>query len=133
MNNDRWEFVASLLEDKFNIPRETIDLVASIDVLKMCVSGSSNKSISRFLDISEQSVEDTVQKYLGFPGWNNDLDLNIYQVGKNLDKYRYMNLETFTNEVKAVSPYYTDDVIEEMYLACITLQNIENKIEKDWK
>jgi hypothetical protein len=73
---DLWENVKGFYKEKFDIEPEIVDLFCDFSVLLLCVSGSSNKSISNFLDMDALDVENTLLKYYGFPGWLDDLEIN---------------------------------------------------------
>lgn len=90
-----WDEIKQFYRDKFDIEPEIVDLFCDFSVLLLCVSGSSNKSISEFLDIDIDEVENVNQKYFGFGGWIKDLPINpirLYKEGKVGDAGEFITM-----------------------------------------
>ena len=76
MNEEKWIVIKQFYLDNFNIPGDLVDLLADSNILTMCVSGSSNESISKLLDIDIESVKQIIKSVFEFDGWEKDLDIN---------------------------------------------------------
>lgn len=75
-----WTQILQFYKDKFNLEPDMVDLATNFDILKMCATGASNKTIADFLNIDEELVTNTIDKYLGFTGWEEDLKYNPYKI-----------------------------------------------------
>jgi hypothetical protein len=86
MNEERWKVIRQFYMDTFGISPDLVDLLADKDILTMCVSGASNRSISTALDIEEEDVKKVIQAIFDFNGWEKDLSINPLILNDVLDK-----------------------------------------------
>jgi len=94
MNEEKWKVIKQFYLDNFDIPGDLVDLLSDNDILTMCVSGSSNSSISRILDIDEDSVKNVIVAIFGFDGWVADLSFNPLRVANTKGEYLANNSMT---------------------------------------
>jgi hypothetical protein len=127
---DRWDRVKQFYKDKFNIEPALVDIMSEIDVLKLCATGSSNKSISKFLDLDEEFVSETISKRLGLNGWVADLPFNPFRMYKSLGAP--YDLESFRNIVIISYGYQSDLEINKMYNAAGIVVNLEKLLDEQW-
>lgn len=133
MNSNRdWEIVKDFYVTTFSVPEELVDLVASSDVLLMCVSGACNESISNTLSIDVDIVGEILSTVLDFDGWDEDLNLNPYFVYNSMKSSTGFGVDSFIHDVSITNKEYTTSQIETMYRVCSIFSQIEGRIEKDW-
>jgi hypothetical protein len=78
MINKNWKQLKKFYKTQFNLNGEILEILADYDVLLLCVSGLSNLTISKFLDITTSEVRKIIMKNLHFLGWEEDLKWNPY-------------------------------------------------------
>jgi hypothetical protein len=133
MNEERWNVVRQFYMESFGVAPELVDLMASNEILLMCVSGSSNSSISRILNIDIEDVQDIISTIFNFDGWDDDLEFNPYQIYQIDNEYI-----AFVGEIAELIEHFmlTDwdiDDINTMYFNCQIYSEIEDKLEVGWK
>ena len=82
---ETWNQVKQFYKDKFDLEPNMVELATNFDILKMCATGASNKTIADFLEIDEELVSAVIDKYLEFSGWEFDLPTNpmkLYNAGE---------------------------------------------------
>ena len=132
MNEVKWETVRQFYMESFGIAPELVDLMASNEILLMCVSGSSNESISRILNVDKESVAEILDVILTFPGWEKDLDFSPYRIFKEDSSFIGFTgqvLETIGPEDAGINL----QTIKIMYNNCKIYESIEEKLEIGWK
>jgi hypothetical protein len=133
MNEERWNAVRKFYMDNFNITPELVDLMASNDVLLMCVSGSSNSSISKILDIDEATVAEIIHTVFNFSGWGSDIELNPYNLYKDDSSYiSFVGSVVDLNLEFNLNPALGIEQINTMYFNCLIYSEIEDKLDKEW-
>jgi hypothetical protein len=134
MNEKRWNAVRQFYMESFGVAPELVDLMACNDVLVMCVSGSSNDSISRVLNMDDTSILEILTTVLDFRGWREDLPFNPYAYYRSLPSIRGNSLySSFREEVIIMfGPHIIEGDICEMYRICKTYCAIEERLERDW-
>ena len=86
MVNEVWEDIKEFYNNEFGISPELVDVMSSLEILVMCVSGYSNATISKTLSISEREVSSVIRNYLRFDGFSTDLKYSpIREYGTNRD------------------------------------------------
>ena len=78
MINKNWIQLKKFYKTQFNLNGEVLEMLADYDILLLCISGLSNLSISKFLDITVREVRKIIMKNLHFLGWEEDLKWNPY-------------------------------------------------------
>lgn len=126
------EALKALYKEKFNIDGPLVDLMSNRDILQLTASGTSFNSVSRFLDIELEEVKLVNRDFFGFDGWDVDLDLNPLAIYTNMTNLHYFTYEVFANEIKTISPYFTDEVLEKMYDVCTKFYTLDKLLEEAW-
>ena len=71
-----WIDLVKFYGDNFHIPAIVVEYMVVLDILRESVTGYSNSRISNKYDLSIQEVSEILNEFLGFAGWNFDLDFN---------------------------------------------------------
>ena len=140
MNELRWNAVRQFYMESFGISPDLVDLMASNEILLMCVSGSSNCSISRILNIDEESINEIISTIFDFDGWEEDLEFSPYHIYEQDESNiafigSIVDLFIGTGRVNLSKPNKGSITIEEidlMYRICTIYRSIEDKLEKEW-
>ena len=131
-NEKKWKAVRQFYMDSFGIAPELVDLMASNEILLMSVSGASNKSISRILNIDETSIGEILLTVFDFAGWKEDLFFSpyrLYEIDRSL--VGFIVLVKDTNELSNLTNIGIED-IEIMYNMCSIYSEIESRLDTDW-
>jgi len=124
-----YEDIKNYYASNLKIKPKYVDIMADLEILRLCASGLANKSISRVLDVETSEIEKVIHKYLKFYGWLEDLDINpliLYQ-------------KVFGNKLRFVEDYVliTGDYSRYSIRAVYEIVNRYTKIEEDtvrhWK
>jgi hypothetical protein len=123
MENEKWQDIQKLYEEKFNIPPRIIDLVACDDILLLSVSVLSNETISNQTGYDLIYVTSVIKTFLEFDGWEHDLDINpffVYNKDKTYDFYAI--------NVTTVSAITTAKQKETSYCLCKRFDNLRKEV-----
>jgi hypothetical protein len=121
-----WDLVKKYYQDTFNVPPRYLDLAACIDILRLCVEGYGNLTISRRLKLPVDYIEDVLYDFLNFYGWDADLDISpiaIYNLSANDFEYyrqRFLMLSPF---------YYNDRLIKKSFKVCQRYKELLKELE----
>ena len=126
------EALRILYKEQYNIDEVMVELMSDRDILHLTASGTSNKSISTFLNIDADEIARVNKIFYGFDGWIVDLDINPMTVYSNMTKLGYFDYETFRNELDLLSPYYEEDQIKLIFEVCSKFKTIEKLLEEEW-
>ena len=129
MNEKKWNNIRQFYMESFGIAPELVDLMASNEVVLMCVSGSSNESISSILNMDIESISEILDVILSFSGWTKDLEFNPYNY--------YKEDSTLIGFIGSIREACSDDtitldIITTMYNICKTYDQIEGTLDRDW-
>lgn len=119
---ETWNQVKQFYKDKFDIEGSMVELATNFDIIKMCATGASNKTIADFLEIDEQLVTNIIDKYLGFVGWEVDLEFSPYKV------YKDNNFTSNTN----LSEFMEKGLIEYTFKMVSTVVELERLLDEKW-
>jgi hypothetical protein len=135
MNEKRWNAVRQFYVESFGINPDVVDLMASNEILLMCVSGASNRSISLTLNMDESDVQEIISTILDFSGWTVDLDVNPLKIYSSLGyKGGYRRFTAFYDEMTKL--YFTvidDKKIQTMFRTCRVYEQIAQRLDAEWK
>jgi hypothetical protein len=129
MNEERWNTVRQFYMESFGIAPELVDLMASNEILLMSVSGSSNQSISRILNIDIDSIKEIISTIFDFDGWSTDLEfspLHVYESDNSYIAFVGAVVELFGQDK------ITIEEINTMHRNCEIYESIANKLDKEW-
>lgn len=108
------------------MPSDLVDLVADNDILKMFISGSSNKSISNLLNVDVKSVEKVLVHIFNHKGWKYDLNFSPYGIYyRTTDKIQFVSvvMELIQDD---------EDLANRLHAMCRTYRDIENRLNEFW-
>jgi hypothetical protein len=127
MNDDTWNQVKDFYTQKFGIAPELVDIAPVLDLLRLCASGSSNKTIALFYEENEEWLADMFDAYLGFRGWQNDLKFSPLMYYKQRG---FKTEQEFIDEVTMRFGY--NPATKEMYNACVVVEQLERLFDEKW-
>lgn len=123
MKDKTWEEIRLFYLQRFDIDPELVDIVADMEILKLCVSGASNDHIADSLELSTVHVSDTIQRYFHFPGWRVDLDINPLSLYRKNSDYVQMS-----RSISNLSP----EEIRICHGVCSIYDELEALINEHW-
>ena len=122
--------------DSFGISPELVDLLADNDILVMCVSGSSNATISRNLDIEIESINTIILTILDFTGWKYDMGINPLSIYNDLafvnNKGGYPLFKEFDAVITKKDPSIGEKDRKTMFRVCKLYDSISSRLDKEW-
>lgn len=125
MANAEWAKFKLLFSDLFKVDSRMADLIAVQEILLFCVSGRSVRSISLYLNVSEEYVREVLYEFLKFQGFEYDLDLSPISVFK-----RHKDFDSFVIEIQTLSPVTIDKEFIIWYNICNKYDSIREEIAK---
>lgn len=125
MEHTGWDLIKKLYEDNFDVNGHVIDYVAVNDILKFCVSGFSNEKISGLLKLDQAYVHKVIYNFLGFYGWEADLDLSPWRIFCRVNGSKF----AFAKEIEVLTNLVNDDIIELAFRICSIYNSIRGEIE----
>jgi hypothetical protein len=127
MNDDTWDQVKDFYIQKFGISPELVDIAPVLDLLRLCASGSSNKTIAIFYGESEEGLCEIFDAYFGFMGWESSLSFSPLQLFKRMGCPSY---DLFCDAVVQQFGYKTD--IKNMYESARITEQLERLFDEKW-
>jgi hypothetical protein len=138
MSNVSWEVVKEFYKSKFGMKDWVVEMIANLDILSLCVSGASNDSIVKFLDIELNEVIQVLYDTFEFSGWRIDLPINPYRIWGMYDGVK-SSVEHFVEFHKALEMEFAKyPLLEEtaqldaLFYMCETYNDIEERINDEW-
>jgi hypothetical protein len=122
-----WEYVKDFYKEHFGIEGWVVELYANLDILTLCASGASNKTITEVCDIELDDLVEILMHTFKFPGWYADLPINPYKLYSDLDG----DYDKFFAEAK-ISNVFELRIIPDVYSICKTLKELEERIADEW-
>ena len=136
MNTVAWEHIKEFYEDKFGIEGWVVEMYANMDILSLCASGASNKTIESFLEIPEGEIVRVIRDAFEIEGWETDLPINPYKMFCSYDGEvsSLAHLTDFILEVAIEMSKYKLKVIDpaKLFYICEAMYDIERKIADEW-
>ena len=126
MESNAWDLIKKIYKKNFDISGSLVDYVAINDILLQCVSGLANEKISFSTDLDLEYVEATLYSYLGFSGWDCDLDLSPWYVYQSVSGNKF----AFEKKINDLTKLLKDDIIDLAYRVCSIYESIQKEIEK---
>lgn len=122
-----WEYVKEFYRRYFGIEDWVIELYANMDILRLFVSGASNKTIENLCQMDLDDIAEILMNTFQYPGWKTDLPVNPYKLYSDVSGnyklfYRYMR-ETNVFELR---------FIKYVYVMCKTMYELEERIADEW-
>lgn len=125
-----WEYIKEFYKEHFGIDKWVVEMLANRDILLLCASGASNKTISRFLEISEAEIELVIKEAFSFPGWGQDLPCNPYKMMQ--DSTSTAGFESSIRTVLVTYPEFSNVKVEDVVSLCYTMSDIDERIYDEW-
>lgn len=131
-----WEEVKEFYLETFGIKAWAVEIMANIDILVLCASGSSNLSISNFTEVPLDEVTKVIEQTFKFQGWLIDLPVNPYGMYRNMiNRHEGASMSKFIKEVREVlNPFVGLGELdfEFMFTMCVTMDDIESRVYDEW-
>jgi len=127
-----WEIIKEFYKETFGISGSLVDYMSIKDILLMCASGSSNESISKYLEINREYIPAILSSVFGFKGWSRDLELNPYSVYNYLLSRKEASVGKFAEEVMSLDESISLKDAKFMFGICRKYRGIEDRLEKKW-
>lgn len=124
MSTLAWDGIKEFYMEHFGISNWVVEMLANLDILTLCASGASNKTISDFLNISEDEIALVIKEVFEFSGWDIDLPINPYKSYKETSDIDFSTLYSYP-EFKWLEP-------EILVRICDIMSNIEERIYDEW-
>jgi hypothetical protein len=104
-----------------------------MDILTLFVTGASNETISKYLEIDIQWVDEAVLSVFETSGWEYDLPISPYKIFKEffVRTGQYPTEEEYIKEVEFALPSTSLDV-KQMYKYCLSYALMEDRLEYEW-
>jgi hypothetical protein len=109
---NKWEQFKSKFIEKFpDEDPQLLDYIAVYDIIRLVVSGTSNRDISEILNETEDYIESVVLEFLEFSGYKENLDFSpILQYQRLINKGKqypfFPQCEKFLEIKRRVDLYY---------------------------
>ena len=136
MKEEKWNEIKQFYMNSFGISPELVDLLADNDILVMCVSGSSNATISRNLDIEIESINTIILTILDFTGWKYDMGINPLSIYNDLafvkNKGGYPLFKEFDAVITKKDPSIGEKDRKTMFRVCKLYDSISSRLDKEW-
>lgn len=133
--NTVWSNLKEFYKTSFGFPEGLVELVSVMDILLLCVSGSSNKSIADFFGYDEFYVKRVLLEWLNFEGWRDDLILNPYKIYLKMVKNKTYDILDFIEEIFKVTEGRFAPITEvttDMFKICQLYKRYEDTIKNEW-
>ena len=131
-----WEEVKKFYQDTFGIDSWAVEVMANLDILVLCASGASNKSISIFTDIGCDEVSGVIKQTFSFDGWEENLPINPYSMYKEFihSTLPYSTSMYVVQIRQLLLPYpsFRHLDAEFIFTLCKTMDEIESRIYEEW-
>ena len=128
-NNETWEEVKSFYRERFGTAPELVELAPILDLLRLCASGSSNKSIAKFFGETEEGLMELFDAHLGFMGWSIDLSFSPLKIYKELN---FPDEDKFKHTVILRYNYLITHDLERMYESARLVERLERLFDEKW-
>ena len=121
-----WKITKKLIATSLNVNQKIIDYIAVLDILKNCVYGYSNKSISKRTQVPIEYVENVLIDFMSFTGWEEDLDISPIAIFRSSGKL----FDAFVMNINNLSSMSGDSLIIMAYNTCVVYDYIKEKVEE---
>jgi len=125
MMKNLWDVIINYYKNTFNIPQRYVELSACMPILRECVEGYSNKSISRRLKLPEDYIRETLENFLYFAGWSEDVDVSPIALYNSAEG----DLERFRELFYMSSAYSKAKIIKVSFILCKKYTDLKKELE----
>lgn len=132
----RWTTIRKNISKLLHISPDILDFLSNYDIMLASVSGSSNKDISKSLDIEEKEVRKVIHDYIGYycggwDGFRESSEINPYFVFKSIMKQwsRINPEEEFIDEMQRLTgdAGFLGESYEKIFGILVTFSKIRYK------
>lgn len=129
-----WDCVKEFYKTTFGIDEWIVELYANLDILQLCASGASNRSIAKFTDLDLDDVVEIILTTFNFPGWKEDLPVNPYKLWLECEPLGINAEVKFASEMEMALSHVKDreDLIYQGYWISKVMKEIEERIADEW-
>ena len=108
------------------MPELVIDYMAVTNILQMCVRGLANFKIAYFNSMDEEMIQRTIFQFLGFNGWEFDLDLDPWRMFVVSNG----NYELYELQILSLTNLLDCGIIQLSYKLCKKYEQIREEIKQ---
>lgn len=132
-----WTIIKDFYTREFGIDGWVVEMYANIDILCLCVSGASNETIVKFLEIPLSDVQDIIMKTLDFEGWDKDLPINPLQLfsgytGVKSSVQHFMDFDSVVSSELSKYEEFAHIKTDTLFYLCELYTDIEERIKNEW-
>lgn len=124
-----YDDVKNYYASNLQIKPKYVDIMADLEILRLCACGLANKSISRVLDLDTSEIEKIIHKHLKFYGWLEDLDINPLVLYQKVSRNKLKFVEEYVLITGDASRYS----IRVVYEVVDKYREIDEDIKRHWK
>lgn len=118
-----WKRVQDFYKNAFDLGNYIVDLMADYNIVLLCVSGSSNDSISKALDLDIDDIRNTIKNRLSFDGWETNLKFSPY--------YTYINM-SFDDFIEVCKQFFDINFAHKVYYMCEKCKLMGDQLDESW-
>lgn len=127
MKNMTWDIIRLGNSRHLNMPEIVSDYTAVQSIINLCVSGLSNFYIGQRLDMDTEYIQEVLEEFLSFSGWDDSLDFSpafFYELCEG-------SLASYMETIQFITPYYADDLdlVLDSFTYCRIHENMVKIIE----
>jgi hypothetical protein len=126
MQNEHWAEIRTMISVIRQVPEIVVDHMSILNLIKMCANGLGNMKIGYYNDLDVEVVEKTLFRYVGFKGWDLDLDLNPWRIYCTTQG----NYELYEMKILSLTNLVDYDIIHTSYKICKKYEQIREEINK---
>jgi len=122
-----WDYFLFLYQKNFGIRADVVEKYAVLDILERVASGQTNQMVADTIAAEVEYVDDVVKKYFSFPGWERELDVDMWQM------YRTLGGDTsYTRSVVfTISSIMDNKLFLQAYKNCRELEKIQKEVNSN--
>ena len=125
MENENWGQIRKLYSEAYNMPERVVDILSVQEYLLGCASGLSSLKIADFDEKEKIYVETILFEFIGFRGWEYDLDLNPWHVYRSC----YGNRDCFSKKIWDLTNLLSYGTIDLAYRICKIYDELRKEID----
>lgn len=126
--NELWEQFKKYYMNLHKVSERIVDLIAVIDIIRLCAKGLSNKSISKFLDMDEEYIRSVLIEFIDFEGFDKNLDMDILDVFQ-----RSSSIEEFSQRISEITPLISEGDKQKGYEVCMKYFQLKKELDEGVK
>jgi len=120
-----WKNILKIHSNRTDTSERVVNLLAVFEVLRLCVSGVSNKTIADMLSLDDFYVREILLEFLAFNGLKHDLPFSPIRLYKTLQG-RYTD---FYTHIEYTFPTVEASLYPTLWSLCDVFVSIEKELE----